>query len=98
MRFCKQNRGNGEEGRECWQRFEGTGYSVCTGEARRSRDSADRAVEQLSVGSWFLDFGELEEKPLVSLEEKDGEAIGRNIQKETTVLTSPFLEVGGKTN
>ena len=35
---------------------------MCTGEARRSRDSADRAVEQLSVGSWFLDFGELEEK------------------------------------
>ena len=71
---------------------------MCTGEARRSRDSADRAVEQLSVGSWFLDFGELEEKSLVSLEEKDGEAIGRNIQKETTVLTSPFLEVGGKEN
>ena len=71
---------------------------MCTGEARRSRDSADRAVEQLSVGSWFLDFGELEEKPLVSLEEKDGEAIGRNIQKQTTVLTSPFLEVGGKEN
>ena len=63
---------------------------MCTREARRSRDSADRAVEQLSVGSWFLDFGELEEK--------DGEAIGQNIQKETTVLTSPFLEVGGKEN